>query len=213
MSKRTPLEGLKFNRLKVKKYLFNKQNHSIYLCVCDCGTEKQVSGRYLQDNKTKSCGCLNKENHAKRVAKMRKPFGTKISQLHHAIMQRCHDERHKSYFRYGARGIYVCKEWKRYPAFEKWCLSNGYAVGLQIDRIDNNKGYEPSNCRFVTPAQNCRNKKYHRSYKLFGGQIAIKEIHDITGMSFTLIGNKMKRVNQERAFIKLIEPVVRALVH
>lgn len=78
----------------------------------------------------------------------------------HAIIQRCTDPNVDSYERYGGRGITVCAEWKTNRAsFVEWALANGYRPGLQIDRIDNNAGYSPENCRFVDSSTNCRNRR------------------------------------------------------
>lgn len=60
--------------------------------------------------------------------------------------------------RYIKRNITVCEEWRNFQTFEKWALANGWKKGLQIDRIDNDKGYSPDNCRFVTQQENLRNK-------------------------------------------------------
>ena len=61
---------------------------------------------------------------------------------------------------YFDRGITVCDEWLgSFKAFEKWALENGYEKSLNIDRIDNNKGYSSDNCRFVTPRINQNNKR------------------------------------------------------
>ena len=54
------------------------------------------------------------------------------------------------YHHYGGRGIGICPEWGSYPAFRQWALANGYEPGLQIDRRDNDQGYSPDNCRWVT---------------------------------------------------------------
>lgn len=64
-----------------------------------------------------------------------------------------------AYHRYGGRGIKICDEWNdSYEAFAAWARDNGYADDLQIDRIDNDGNYEPSNCRFVTPRANSNNR-------------------------------------------------------
>ena len=69
-------------------------------------------------------------------------------------------ETYKSYRNYGGRGIKVCDEWLNDPnAFYAWALTNGYRVGLQIDRKDNNAGYSPDNCWFVTRSRNMRNTR------------------------------------------------------
>lgn len=77
--------------------------------------------------------------------------------VHNSIKARCSYKKHKAYHRYGARGITVCEAWKSYKTFAEWCMENGFQKGLQIDRIDNDGNYEPSNCRFVTPEENSQN--------------------------------------------------------
>lgn len=75
------------------------------------------------------------------------------------IVARCHYPGHTRYAYYGGRGIKVCKKWRRdYPAFRAWAKKEGFVPGLQIDRINNAMGYQPSNCRFVTAKQNCLNR-------------------------------------------------------
>lgn len=75
------------------------------------------------------------------------------------MLYRCDDIRNSGYHNYGGRGIKVCKEWYDFLVFKEFCLSNGYAPGLQIDRINNDGNYEPDNCRFVTPKINSRNTR------------------------------------------------------
>jgi hypothetical protein len=75
------------------------------------------------------------------------------------MKRRCEDMRHKSYPRYGGRGIAVCEEWQTLGGFVAWATSHGYRRGLQIDRIDNGKGYSPENCRWVTALANTHNRR------------------------------------------------------
>ena len=76
------------------------------------------------------------------------------------MKNRCYRKETDSYKNYGGRGISVCDEWKNNStAFYRWALSNGYADGLQLDRINNNGNYSPENCRFVTPKQNANNRR------------------------------------------------------
>lgn len=76
---------------------------------------------------------------------------------------RCYNKNAKEYKNWGARGIIVCNEWLNNPkAFIEWAISNGYKKGLQIDRPNNNGNYNPSNCRFTTNAENCRNKRNNK---------------------------------------------------
>ena len=76
-----------------------------------------------------------------------------------SMKSRCENKNREKYKDYGARGINVCDEWQDAEKFCKWSLENGYKEGLQIDRIDVNGNYEPSNCRWVTPKVNSRNRR------------------------------------------------------
>jgi len=72
------------------------------------------------------------------------------------MLDRCYNEYSRTYYCYGGKGVYVCKEWIYYPNFRTWAFSNGYAPGLTLDRIDVNGNYEPSNCRWITQTENLR---------------------------------------------------------
>lgn len=85
-------------------------------------------------------------------------YKTKLYRVWHAMKCRCYNPNDKKYPRYGLRGIKVCEEWKNdFVKFNNWANENGYAEGLSIDRIDNDGNYEPTNCRWVTMAQNANN--------------------------------------------------------
>lgn len=79
----------------------------------------------------------------------------KVSRLYNIwanIKKRCLNPNNPRYHRYGSRSI--CKEWLDYPGFKKWAMGNGYKNGLTIDRVNNNKGYNPSNCQWITKIEN-----------------------------------------------------------
>ena len=83
--------------------------------------------------------------------------------------------------RYAGRGITVCDQWRKFSEFEKWALSNGWKRGLQIDRIDNDGNYEPSNCRFVTSKENNRNRECLRYVVFKGKRMCITEAMEVAG--------------------------------
>lgn len=74
------------------------------------------------------------------------------------MVRRCEDPRHKNFDRYGARGIKLCDAWHDFDVFWQWAQSSGYQPGLQIDRVDNQQGYSPENCRWTTSRNNNRNR-------------------------------------------------------
>jgi hypothetical protein len=74
------------------------------------------------------------------------------------MIDRCENPRNSAWHRYGGRGISVCADWHSIQIFTDWALANGYRRDLEIDRIDNDGTYEPNNCRFVTHAENMRNR-------------------------------------------------------
>lgn len=74
------------------------------------------------------------------------------------MKQRCFNEKHPKYQRYGARGITVCNEWMKSKTFIEWAFANGWQKGLTLDRKNNDEGYEPSNCEWILLSLNSRKK-------------------------------------------------------
>jgi hypothetical protein len=83
--------------------------------------------------------------------------------------------KHKDWQFYGGRGIRLCEEWQDFGIFQAWALANGYQEGLEVDRIDNEEGYGPGNVRFVSHAQNSRNRRSTLLISLFGETKSLKE--------------------------------------
>lgn len=154
--------GDRFNYLTViselpKRVLPSGQKIRMIECVCDCGKRTNVALLHLVRSRIKSCGHislkLNGESHSVLCKRWK------------AMIERCLPNAIDSH-RYYQRGIKVCDEWRNnYNAFKKWAIENGFREDLQIDRIDNNGIYEPTNCRFVTPAENTWNKEV--TYKVY----------------------------------------------
>jgi hypothetical protein len=75
------------------------------------------------------------------------------------MIRRCSIPTANRYERYGGRGIIVCQEWHSVTLFIDWAEKNGWIIGLQLDRINNDGNYCPTNCRFVTVQENTRHRR------------------------------------------------------
>lgn len=83
---------------------------------------------------------------------------TRLRRIYDNMKHRCYNRNNRYYHRYGGRGITVCDEWREsFPAFKEWALAHGYADNLTLDRIENDKGYSPDNCRWATYSQQMNN--------------------------------------------------------
>lgn len=123
-------------------------------CICSCGNIKTVRYEALVSGMTQSCGCLRDEI-AKKINRKHGLYKKRIFTVWQGMKQRCLNKNKESYPRYGGRGITVCDEWiHSVDAFYNWAIANGYNDNLTIDRIDNDKGYYPENCQWVTSQEN-----------------------------------------------------------
>lgn len=157
MSKMIDLTGQRFGRLTVLSRDISKKRTS-WLCRCDCGNCVSAQSYHLRSGATQSCGCLHKE----RAKTANVEHGMTHSSLHNrwkAIRQRCYNPKDRRFKDYGARGIVMCSEWADFRVFVDWALKNGYKEELSLDRIDNEKGYSPKNCRWVKTVTNNRNRR------------------------------------------------------
>ena len=136
----------------------NSKGVPYWLCRCRCGNERRVLVYHLLDGSTKSCGCLQRERSTKHGGTNKNWYTA-----YRNMMKRCgHLEgaSEHSLRDYRDRGITVCELWQKSPlAFGDWLFAHGWHKGLQIDRIDNDKGYSPENCRVVTPKENNNNRR------------------------------------------------------
>lgn len=174
------LTGKKFGRLTVlelhhSKQMYNKQgkkdgHYYYWKCQCECGNIINVWSGHLISGHTFSCGCYKNELLADRVKK-HGLSKTRICKIYRKMKGRCYNPNNPKYYTYGARGITICEEWLNKKTglinFYNWSMANGYRDDLSIDRVDNNKGYSPANCRWADNFMQANNKtiNHYITYK------------------------------------------------
>ena len=170
--------GRKNGKLEVIKELGENK----ILVRCECGTEKEIILSNLP--KTHSCGCI-RGGHPH----------SKLKGVWESAKQRCNNPNHKFYNRYGGRGIEFSQSWSDYVVFKEWAESNGYqeGVGLTLDRIDNNLGYSPDNCRWVDMKTQIRNRRntFHVDFK--GEKVTLGFLSDQYGINIRTLKSRYQR--------------------
>ena len=158
------LTGQRFGRYTVlERSGSDSYRTPMWHCRCDCGNERVVRGCDLKKGTIVSCGCY----HRTVVKDMRTTHNGSKTRLYFVwdgMIGRCHRKNSAKYKHYGGRGITVCTEWRdSFEAFRDWAMANGYDENAPkgqctIDRIDNDKGYSPDNCRWVDMKTQRRNR-------------------------------------------------------
>jgi len=124
----------------------------------------------------------------------RKGTTTGLYESWHNMLQRCANPKDKDYANYGGRGITVCDSWLRFDNFKE-DMGDRWEPGLQIDRLDNSKGYFCENCRWVTSRENNRNRR-NNIYLTYGGvTVLLLEWSEKTGIPYAAIYDRIYRYN------------------
>ena len=199
------LVNKRFGKLLVIKYNGNAK----WLCQCDCGNQTIVRSDYLKSGHTKSCGCIHKKYGGKVSA-------DRLYRLYRGIIQRTTILRKNNHnHTYIEKGIAMCDEWRNdFNKFKEWALENGYdysktANEQTIDRIDNDKGYYPENCRFVSRKENNQNESKKKGIvclskeqqfeviKLYQNGLSSRKLAEKYKVSKTTIMNIVRALTKE----------------
>jgi hypothetical protein len=117
----------------------------------------------------------------------------KLYKVYHALKARCYNPKNAGFKRYGGRGIRVCDAWLNDVAlFAEWSITNGYQEGLEIDRINNDGNYEPTNCRWVTQTENIRNSTVVKMIHYKGETRAMSEWCVILNLTYRMVQKRIK---------------------
>lgn len=148
------LKGQKFGSLTVLKDSGERTKNRaiVWECVCDCGNYHKTPGTPLLKGATKTCGCGRRE-----YGKTHGLSNSKLYERWTSMLSRCYPTYSKSHLYY-KKGIKVCSKWKSFKCFADE-MGSGFEPWMTLDRIDNSKGYNKDNCRWVDTYTQCVNRK------------------------------------------------------
>lgn len=154
-----------------------------WLCRCECGSERVVSGQLLRNGNSRSCGCFAADVRPY----IRRTHGFSNSPEYgvwRTMRARCSLPSQESWRLYGGRGIKVCERW---ATFENFLADMGPRPSPthSIDRIDSDGDYEPSNCRWATAAEQARNTRVSKLDEEAGREAACLRA---LGLTYEAIG-------------------------
>lgn len=193
------------------KILPSGRRITMWKCKCECGKIKNIDAQSLRKGSTKSCGCLHNELSAIRLKKIAEKHGkseTRLYNMWSSMKARCYNTNRKSYNRYGGRGITICDEWfNDFQTFYDWSIANGYdgkapKGQCTLDRIDNNKGYSPENCRWVDVKIQANNTSRNHLIEYKGKKQSLTQWATELGISRKVLEDRINKMNWdiERAF-------------
>lgn len=191
------LTGKRFGMLTVLSLAEKRRGAIMWKCLCDCGRTSVVRSSNLFRGATRSCGC-QLVKHGKK--------GTRLYYIWGGMKARCYRKSHIWYMRYGGRGVSICDEWRNdFQAFYDWAMANGYRDGLTIDRINNDEGYSPDNCRWATSVCQQNNKSSNIIAEVNGKKQTIAQWAKETGILYQTLYRRYTRGDRGAELIREVE--------
>lgn len=176
------------------------------LCVCDCGTQKRVKFWNIKTGLSTSCGCVAARNASARAHLMHEAktthgkSGSRAYGIWCGMKDRCGNPNSAYYAYYGGRGVKVCDRWR--DSFENFLADMGEPGPQEtIERIDNDGGYEPSNCKWATRKEQQNNRRVSRKITHNGRTMTAKQWSEEAGIHInTLIQRLDSGLSAEELF-------------
>ena len=179
------ITGQKYNHLTVVRMA--QRDPIKWECLCDCGNTTLVRTANLKRGMVKSCGCLQKRGNP-----IHNKSNTRLYRIYKKMVRRCYVKDDPAYNNYGGRGIDVCDEWKNsFSAFCDWAVNNGYTETLSIDRINNDLGYSPSNCRWANRKEQSNNRRSNRMFEINGVKKDLTQWCEEYGMPYNRVWSRI----------------------
>lgn len=177
----------RFGRLRAMRRAAGRPEH--WECLCDCGKESEVRIYNLLNGITRSCGCLKNELTIQRTVERMKSHPTrglsksKIYMQWSGMKARCENSAHIHFEYYGGRGISVCERWQTFGNFLE---DMGYLPpGMTLDRIENDLGYLPGNCRWATRKEQANNKRGNHLIAVGDETMTLRQASEKFGINYS----------------------------
>jgi hypothetical protein len=158
--------------------------------LCDCGTRKSATPYDIRKGRVKSCGCAQgrqtvQHGHSRRGA------ATPEYVVWASMLTRCTNPNSAAWRHYGGRGITVCTRWLQ--SFENFYADMGPRPdGMTLDRIDNNKGYSPENCAWVSRKAQSHNTRRNRYIEYDGKTLCLSDWARHLGIAQATLSSRLK---------------------
>lgn len=185
-----PKAGMRFGEIRVVRFsrFVDKPDRFRWIVRCKCGDKREVGTQQVRKGSLcVPCGTQLRVAHMRTHGMGESPEYNSW----HGMLARCHRKTDKQYFRYGARGIKVCKRWRK--SFVRFYKDMGPKPGpkYSIDRKNNDGNYKPSNCRWATAQQQAENRRTNAPLTIGGVTKFVREWAEITGLKAETIKNRV----------------------
>lgn len=175
--------GQKFGKVTALRFVgYGKNFKQIWDVRCDCGIERRLYIDAVVRRRPRRCGCARQMHGAAKTP----TYGS----WYHMLM-RCENPNDPAYKDYGGRGIHVCPRWR---TFQNFLADMGEKpAGLTIERIDNNRGYEPGNCIWASMAVQGKNRRDNLFIEGFGKRQIASEWSRELGIPHQTLWYRLRR--------------------
>lgn len=201
MMKQSVRVGEKYGKLTVIERCGTRRSYQTWWCLCECGKKVESVSVYLTTGRAKSCGCSKGQFSAAGNTK----HGQSKTPIYRAwsnAKDRCRNPKHKAYKHYGGRGIEFSSEWDEFETFYRE-MRDGWFKGGHLDRIDNNKGYEPGNCKWSTVTEQQNNKRSNVKCETPHGIMTVEQTMVFYGLSRSAIAHRLR---SGKTGVELVKP-------